>query len=612
MQKIHTLSPTLANQIAAWEVVERPLSVVKELVENSIDAQADEIKIELEEWGTKSIVITDNGEWIEKEDLQVVTDKYSTSKISNLEDLYHIMSFGFRWEAMASIASIAKVEIISKTQNQDIPYKIEVIGGKKWEVQPASFGSGTKITVADLFYNTPARLNYLKTTRTEYAKISSYIQEIALAYPEIGFEFFHNGKMIFQYRKNETAQARLFKIYGEEFAQNTLEVEFHHSWMKVYGYISDPKIHFSNKNRQHIFVNHRPIKSPLISKAISDAYNRFIPHGNYGAYVLHLEIDPTQVDVNVHPRKLEVRFANEQDIFRAFFHAVEEKLTNVSLVKNNSTNTNSYQWTNTKNDFLNTSSGQTGQNQKFYTGSGTKFKSYSPYKDTSSNPEQGKIEQALDFSKTFLNTTNNLDNIQTETPTTDITQTALGKIIWQIHNAYIIVQTPDAMKMFDQHAIAERIIYEKLLKKETLQASQWLLLSEQIQLTPNEKNLLEEHQNIFEEMGFDFELVPGNTVLINAIPEFIKKEKIKDIFLGILEDIGENNTIKSTTIEEVKNKIFASASCRAAIKFGHKLSMFEMNKLLNEAALYYSSTCPHGRPVVYELGLEELKGKYER
>lgn len=240
--------------------------------------------------------------------------------------------------------------------------------------------------------------------------------------------------------------------------------------------------------------------------------------------MLHLEIDPTQVDVNVHPRKLEVRFANEKDIFRAFYHAVEEKLTNTSLIPtNNSTNISQYNSTkNINNDF------NSGQTRQFYTGSGTKFKFYSPYKDTSPNPNQGTINEALDFSTAFLGAN---ETPEPKVDTTDISETPLGKIIGQVHNSYIVVQTPSGIQILDQHALAERIIYEKLVKKDTLEASQGLLISEQIKLTSNEQSIVEEYSSTFIEIGFDFEIIPGNILLINAIPEFIKKEKIRDIFL---------------------------------------------------------------------------------
>ena len=318
MSKIIKLDKVLANQIAAWEVVEKPFSVVKELIENSIDAKATNIKIEIINWWIEKIIITDNWTWIEKEDLENIAEKYSTSKIKNIEDLYNILTFWFRWEAMASISSVSDMQILTNTTWQ-IWNLLSIIWWEKQKIIEAASEIWTKITVNNLFYNTPARLNYLKKPRTETSYIQKYIQEIALAYPEIWFEFIVDWRINLKYRENEKLIDRIYNIFDEDFAKNTLEINFEMIGMKVTWFISDPKVSFNNKNKQIIFVNKRPIKSILISKAIHDAYNRFIPHSNFPWYIINLEIDPTLVDVNVHPRKLEVRFANEQNIFRIFY-----------------------------------------------------------------------------------------------------------------------------------------------------------------------------------------------------------------------------------------------------------------------------------------------------
>lgn len=609
------LDKNLANQIAAWEVVEKPFSVVKELVENSIDANANNIKVEIVNGWIDEIIITDNWTGIEKSDLEMIAEKYSTSKIKNLEDLYKVMTFGFRWEAMASISSVSKMQIISKTKDSESWHLLNILWWEKEEIKDIWAEVWTKIIVQNLFFNTPARLNYLKKPKTEYWYILKYLQEVSLAYPEIWFEFISDGKNIFKYRKNENLKDRIYNIFGEDFSKNILEIDFSMVWMKVSWVISDPKISFMNKNKQLIFVNRRPIKSVLISKAISDAYNRFIPHNNYPAYTLNLEIDPTLVDVNVHPRKLEVRFANEQNIFRVFYHSIDEKLNSVSLIKN---------WTDfTEVEDIFTQSSHSSshslhikeicsQDTKYYTPSGTKFKDYSPYKDTSVNPWQSQIISSLAFSEKILEPKKDLS--EDLNLTNDLHYTKLGKIIWQAHNSYIIVETKNWIQIYDQHALAERINYEKLVKKskENWQNCQWLLIWENITLWINEFAILEENIETFKEMWFDIEFLAWNNIIINWIPDFIKKENIKNMFLAILDDIWEHKFSKSKTLQEVKNKIFAYTACRSAIKFWNKLSLFEINKLLNDAVLDYSATCPHWRPVIFEIDLEDLKGKYER
>ena len=614
MRKILKLDKNLANQIAAWEVVERPFSVVKELVENSIDAKAKNIKVEITNGWIDEIIVTDDWVGIEKYDLEVIAEKYSTSKIKNLDDLYKIITFWFRGEAMASISSVSNMGIISKTSWQKW-FLLWIIDWEKQKIIETASEVWSKIFVKSLFYNTPARLNYLKKPKTEANYTSKYLQEIALSHPEIWFEFISDWRISFKYRQGEDLLNRIYNVYWEDFAENLIELNFEMTWMKVKWFISDPKVSFNNKNRQVIFVNKRPIKSVLISKAISDAYNRFIPHSSFPAYIINLEIDPTLVDVNVHPRKLEVRFANEQNIFRIFYHSINEKLSNLSLVKVENENLESENlhtiFTQSSHNLQITDNNFNKSQEKYYVPSWTKFKDYSPYKNTNVSPWQSVINNSIASENTILESKNWLSDLEL---TNDLHYTKLWKIIWQAHNSYIIVETKNWIQIYDQHALAERINYEKLVKNslENTPSCQWLLIWENIILNPSEMDILEENLDIFKEMWFDLEILAWNSVLVNGIPDFIKKENIKDIFLWILDDIWEYKFNKSKTLQEVKNKVFAYAACRWAIKFWNKLSLFEINKLLNDAVLDYSATCPHWRPVIFEINLEELKGKYER
>ena len=596
MGKINTLDKALANQIAAWEVVERPASIIKELLENSIDAGATKIDIQIQGSGKDEIIITDNGSGIEKEDLPLTVEKYSTSKIATFEDLSHILSFWFRWEALASIASVSQFELIAKTPEQNNAYKIEVKDWEKSDTTIAPWENGTKITIKDLFYNTPARKQYLKTDKTEYSHIAWYIQQFALSHPEVWFTFSSNNSIVYQYIPWESLESRIYSIYGKELSENMLIVSCDFPWVRIHWYISDPKVSFGNKSKQSLFVNKRMIQSPLIYRAIMNAYNRFIPHGTFPAYVLDIDINPEIVDINVHPRKLEVRFAQESELFRSIYHSLQKTLEWVTLI--NIDNSNGQEWQPQK---IEESAPQ------YYTGSGTKFKSYSPYKDTSANPAQA----GLDFTKSILWGDNNLSD-NNEQPSTDLHDTPLGYIIGQMHNSYIIVQTDSGMQILDQHALAERILYEKLVSSSYQAKTQWLLLWESLSLTPNDINILEQNKETIEHMWFEFEILSHGMVTIHAIPDFIKKEEIGEIFSGIISDIGQENFWKSQTLEEVRNKIFAFAACRWSIKFGNKLSLFEMNKLLHDTVLDYSATCPHGRPVVYEIKLQDLQNKYER
>ena len=599
MWRIIQLDKNLANQIAAGEVVERPVSVIKELVENSIDAWASYIKIEIENGWIDMIIVSDNGSGIEKDDLPLTIEKYSTSKISSLDDLYNVMTFGFRWEALASISSVSDFAIESRVQESLSWYRLDMLSGEIGWIWEIWCEIGTKIIVKDIFHNTPARLNYLKKPRTEYGHTLEFLNKIALAYPEIGFEFISDSKTIYKYNAWEELKTRIYAIHGEQFFDNVLDIDFHFSGLHITGYVSDPKISFPNKNRQSLFVNKRVIRSPLIYKAIYNAYNRFIPHGMFPGYVLNIQVDPTQIDVNVHPRKLEVRFAAESNVFRAFYNAIESKLDGVSLISDDLIPVHS----------IHTASAP--QQEKYYTGSGTKFKSYSPYKDTSANPNQKTMDDAMLFSKAIIWQDLDFESQEFES-SKDLHDTPLGRIIGQTFNSYIIVQTDTTIQILDQHALAERIIYEKLIANDYAPQIQNLLIWESFQLTPKELAILEENREILIDIWFDIETMSGGIIMLNGIPDFIKKEDLESTFLWILEDIWENPHVKSKTLQEVRNTLFAYTSCRAAIKFGHKLSLFEMNKLLHDAALDYSATCPHGRPVIYEINLEDLKNKYER
>lgn len=598
MGKIIQLPALLANQIAAWEVVERPISVIKELVENSIDAGCDTIKVELENGWIDLIIVSDTGEWIEKDDLAMITKKHTTSKITSLEDLQKVMTFWFRWEAIASIASVSELEIISKYKDSPYGYSL-----KNETITQSPIDSGTKVIVRDLFLKTPARLNYLKTPRTEYAKIYDFLVSMALMYPKIGFELIHDGKQSLFFAPNQDTHARIYKWLGSEFGENILEISGGIPGLQIEWYISDPKIHFKNKNKQFLYVNHRLIQSPMVYRAIADGYNRYIPHGTHPAYVINLEIDPTQIDVNVHPRKQEIRFADEQQVFRLVYHGISDKLEWLSLssFKPNTHEISDTPWVSPE---------QAPQN--YYTGSGTKFKSYSPYKNTQTNPAQWQITDAIAFSQALINNESDSNTPQEPRQSSDLHYTKIWKIIGQAFNSYIIVEALEWLLILDQHALAERIIYERLIKKWYTSKTQWLLISESFQLTASEYAIVDENIDILREFGFECEVLGSDILQVSGIPDFIQKTNLKEIIEWVISDLEESRAWKSKTLQEVKNKIAAYTSCRSAIKFWDKLNMFEMNTLLNDAVLDYSATCPHGRPVISELSLDTLKWMYDR
>lgn len=599
MWKIITLDKNLANQISAWEVVERPISIVKEIIENSVDAWSNFIKVEIKNWWKDEIIITDNWEWISKEDLPKSIEKYATSKIKSLKDLYNVLTFGFRWEALASIASVSKMTIISKNIDSDLWYKMEVSWWDILWISEYPSEVWTKIIIKDLFFNTPARLNYLKTDKTEYSHISEFMNNVALAYPEIWFELVNEWKIIFKYWKQESLPIRIYNIYGEDFSEKLTDIECEVLWVKISWYISRSMHHFWNKNRQILFVNNRVVKNPIIFRAIQNAYNRFIPHWMNPAYIIKIDVDPTEVDVNVHPRKMEVRFANEQDIFKSVYSAISQKLDSESLVEQNL-------WTEIKPlNQIKTDNFNPEKMQRFYSSwSWEKFKSYSPYKEINFNPSQTNLNNEINFQDKFED--------ENEEKIKDLHDTPLWKIIWQIHNSYIVVEWKEWIRIFDQHALAERILYEKLVSNDVSIKSQWLLISVSFNVTPKELSILKENEEEIINTGFDFEIINDKIIIINWIPNFVKEKDIENVFLWTIEDIWEENARSMKTIWEVYNKVFATIACRSSIKFWDKLNLFEMNKLLSEAEKYYASTCPHWRWVEFKMNLNELKKKFDR
>lgn len=587
---IITLSPQLANQIAAGEVVERPASIVKELVENSLDAGATHIEVILKNGGIDSIEVRDNGEWIAPEELYLAVQKYSTSKIQNLQDLYEVMTFGFRGEALASIASVSNFFMSSKPVGYTAGRSIEnTLHGDFIEKDVAHEG-GTTVRVQNLFYNTPARLNYLKQARTEYLKIADFLEKIALIYPQCIFSLEHDGKNIFSFWKQQGFISRLTAIMGETFSNNTLALDTSFAGIRISWVISHPTISFPQKTKQLIYVNRRIVQSPLISKAIQDAYSRYISHSTYPGYVLSLEVDPTQVDVNVHPRKMEVRFAQESTLFRSIYHTIEDTLKSVSLSPEKISQE------------IQTPSFSPSPQEKYYTGSGTKFKSYSPYTPRVSHPSQS----ALEFSQVLLwhrKIWNESDG------NTDLHHTPFWKILGQVHASYILLQTQEGIMILDQHALAERVLYEKLASSSYIPSIQHILTGIWMHLDLWEYNSYLEHKNLLIDMGFEIELLSHQNIVIHAVPDFLVKKDIETLFRWILSDISE---VWSVSLQEVRNKIWAYTACRSAVKFGDILSIFEMHALLRDASLDYSITCPHGRPVVYEISLQELQKKYDR
>lgn len=566
--KIKVLSEETINKIAAGEVVERPASVVKELVENSIDSGATEVKVEVKASGKSLIRVTDNGAGMDKDDAVLCFQRHATSKINRDSDIYSIGTLGFRGEALPSIASVGKIELITKPEGSVSAYKIRVEGGKLLEAKETGSPKGTVISVSNLFYNTPARKKFLKTNNTELSHIINTMYNYALAYDKIGFSLIHNGEIIFEVFSKDTLLDRIKLLCGKDVAEGVVGLDFERSGIKVCGYAGMPVITRPNRSSQFIFVNKRPVTDRSISYGIFDAYSTLIPKGRFPVMFLFLEIPPDSLDVNIHPAKKEVRFGNS----RLVQDVVKEAILGVLGVKADSSSVSMH--------------------------SGTPSVSFS-------GPSSGqKYSYAPEY----------------KTPDTWIVQETMAEFekgenykAFQVLDSYLIVETGNGIIILDQHAMQERILYEKIKNafNKKSPVSQRLLLPVNVELTPAEQKLISANISFFKELGFNVEDFGGSTIIIDMIPAVLLKVDINGFIKDTLSEIKELG--KSVSEEKIKESVIKMMACKAAVKQGDKLDILEVRNLVKE---WYNSgkpvTCPHGRPCIIEMGVEELNKKFHR
>ena len=593
---IQVLNDSLINQIAAGEVVERPASIVKELVENSIDAKSNEVKILIEEGGLKKIVIIDNGSGITKEDLPLVFTNHATSKIRSIEDLDHIMSLGFRGEAMASISSIAHVTLTSKTEN-DIAYQ-----WKNSEISTATHNKGTTIVVEELFYNVPARKKFLKTPSTEFKYILDVITKIALANPEISFELINNDKKVLKLDKNQSLEERIKNLLKLE---STIHVMYD-GRIKIDGYVVDSKFVNPRPINQFVIVNGRTIISNFVNKAVTQGYGTSIMRGQYPSFVINILMDPADLDVNIHPRKTEVRFKNESEIFQSAYYAVKDAVEKfqrkfISEI-GKGFNSENYEAKNILNEVDQSNvNNETPFGQSY---AGNDFGIQKPKFD---------FQAAMDFSKEVIKNDEHLvqSNMLPEN-TMEQAREVLPQCM-QVNNSYIVTYNAVGLQIIDQHAASERFLFEKFLmqvREENIE-KQILALPIHLNLSVSENNLLKDNKETFNELGFDVEEFGDREFQIRALPMNIPNTLIESLIREILSDI--QNFDKHSGLESAYKKIAASLACHAAVRFGDKLSEMEMQKVITDLKTCENPyTCPHGRPTLHNIPKYELDKIFKR
>lgn len=672
MGNIVLLDDLTINQIAAGEVIERPANVVKELVENSIDAGATKISVEVENGGITSIRITDDGKGIAPDDVALAFERHATSKIRSAEDLTKVMTMGFRGEALASIAAIAKVELITRTRDQEIGTKVIVEGGDIISKEECGAPYGTTIIVRELFYNTPVRYKFLKKDFTEGGYIESAVEKIALINPSISFRLVNNRKTILQTSGNGDITTVVYNTFGKDVSQNLVNVDNEYEGVKVRGVAGKPEIARSNRTNQLFYVNGRNIKDKILSAAVEEAYRTLIPHGKFGFCIIDIRLNPELVDVNVHPAKLEVRFADESKVFKAVHYGIKnallgeditrdeekEKVEEPKIIEKNVEET-APQRRGLFDIFRNKSTEQTPENpdEKYATievkvnkdnqaknsvidkiefdeerqylkpiAEETQLEeleeplqniTYLPKKESNESEEQ-EFEKIVE-----KNYKPEEDNIECKVEEDirpiydqDIEEKSPVpeyKILGVAFNTYIILELDEDIYILDQHAAHERVLYEKV-KENFYRAggkeAQMLLLPDVLELSKRDMHIVKDHMDLFEQAGFTLEEFGENTIKITGVPVICFEMNTKDLFMDILDGIDITNRTNKQDIEE---KFIATVACKAAVKANMVLDEREIRGLLDELLLLDNPfTCPHGRPTAIRITKTEIEKKFGR
>lgn len=592
---IKALPPLLANQIAAGEVVERPASVIKELVENSIDAGADEITIRVEEGGVKSITIADNGKGIHKDELVLAISPHATSKIYSLDDLESLTSMGFRGEALASISSVSRFTLKSRFKDHEFAYALEMEGkGEAPKIMPTQLNAGTTIIINDLFFNTPARRKFLKSTNTEFSHIEETVRRIALGYPEISFHLFHQDKVILKLPKalDEASQKeRLRQICGAAFVNNMLQVDQSAVGLHMHGFIGKPTLMRSSADLQYVYVNGRIIRDKLIQHAIKQAYKDVLYGDKHPALVLFLEIDPKQVDVNVHPTKNEVRFRDGRLVHDFVRMNIEKTLaqTNDSMLSQ-------------------ITEKQITSNAHFV----NKFDDHFIYQKEM-KPKQDELNLYQNFiAEAQTSTETKQEAIALESVVVADTS-RFGKALAQLAQIFILAETQDGLILVDAHAAHERVLYEKIKHswRELASKSQMLLLPKSVPLGHLAKQVLLEHMDLLTQLGFIVDELTETSIVIRAVPVILAEADLEHFFTELAHDFELLGTSKSK--EDFLDSILAEVACHSAIQAGQTLSLSQMNQLLQDMATTPRiDQCNHGRPTWKQWSLAELNQLFLR
>ena len=592
MSRIKVLPETVVTKIAAGEVIERPASVLKELVENAIDAGATQIEIQLEEGGKKLIKVSDNGVGMDADDLKIAFLSHATSKLRSDDDLFSINTLGFRGEALPSIGSISQTRIISRTKDALVGSEIQIEGGQLSKIKEKGAPEGTQIDVQNLFYNTPVRRKFLKSTQTEMAHISEMVTRFALSYPKIHFTTLHNGKNVLIFPTAKNLKERINTIYGKEISENLLEINLKEPDISVYGYILPPTHNRPNTKMQFIFLNGRYIRDNIIFHAINAAYRNLLMSRRSPIVFLNLQIDSREVDVNVHPTKIEVRFKNTGLIHDQLYATIRSALMQTES---------------------HTSFQATSQHNRPNAESST----------TAANTFVGGVEAQLRQDKEVSSSPDKETPYRKDEHKQDVLPSAEDKPLFrqeikltshiQIHNSYIIEETAEGLNIIDQHALHEVVLYHEIMEhiKSSRLAIQKLLIPALIELAPRDFVTIMSLKEKFDTLGLEIEEFGKSTIAIRTHPQILKNLDFHSLIQSVLEEI-DSDDVKGET-DNILSKIVEVMACKGAVKAGQRLATQEIQSLLEQRKdNIVTSFCPHGRPTALEFKISELEKQFKR
>lgn len=662
MPQIQVLDQITIDKIAAGEVIERPASIVKELVENSIDAKAASVTVEIQDGGISLIRVTDNGSGIEREDIRNAFLRHSTSKIRKVEDLAHIASLGFRGEALSSISAVTRTELITKTKEDTFGTRYVIEGGVEQSLEDAGAPDGTTFLVRQLFYNVPARRKFLKTPMTEAGHVQDLLMRLALSHPEVAFTFINNGQTKMRTSGNGKLKDVIYSIYGREAAANLIELDYSMDGLVMKGYLGKPVITRGNRNFENYFVNGRYVKNAMLSKAIEDAYKDFLMQHKFPFVVIHFQVDGEKIDVNVHPTKMEMRFQRQQDVYNIVYEGVHRTLLEPELIpqveapapkvisqpksespfllkpktapqpmekkpeEKEEPHDEAYFMKKMKERVLSyhqrNSSAEVAKKEQIFRpqAQAERIKdALARAKEVEKQPQKQAEEQPELIRETPVYETKPVTEEKAEQLNLfeehllKREKKAEYKLIGQVFETYWLVEFENSLYIIDQHAAHERVLYERTLKemKNREFTAQYLSPPIILSLSMQEAQVLNENMDRFTRIGFEIEPFGGEEYAVRAIPDNLFGIAKKELLLEMLDDLADG--ISTSMTPELIDEKVASMSCKAAVKGNNRLSAQEADALIGELLLLENSYhCPHGRPTIIAMTQRELEKKFKR